>query len=458
MTEIIYYFQFVAVVYFLVLNGTYLILILLSTSSITNYIQRRDIAGLPDIYESFRFPVSVLVPAYNEENFILDTIESLLKLDYPQFEILIINDGSTDGTLEILKKSLSLELFPEAYRVRLPTKKIRGIYRSTTHKNIRVIDKVNGDRADALNAGINIARYPLFCCIDADCIIQHDSLIWLTQPFFEDPDIVACGGTIRVSNDCEFREGRLIKSVVSSNPLVLLQTIEYLRSFLFGRMGWTPINAQMIISGAFGLFHKETIVSVGGYRQGSKGEDMELVMLLHKELCKRDKPYRIHFIPDPICWTDVPSTYSSLKKQRIHWHKGHIQALRQNIQLLFNYKAKAAGLIAFPFSLIFECVGPLIEFIGYFMIIGGFIAGIVSLTNFLLFLSVAIGLGILLSTLTLLLEEISFHIYSKPGHLAKLFLAAILENFGYRQLNTVWRVQATLEMLIMAWRSGRKNQ
>jgi cellulose synthase/poly-beta-1,6-N-acetylglucosamine synthase-like glycosyltransferase len=222
-------------------------------------------------------------------------------------------------------------------------------------------------------------------------------------------------------------------------------------------MGWTPINAQMIISGAFGLFHKETVVSVGGYRRGAKGEDMELVMLLHKELSRRDKPYRIHFIPDPICWTDVPDTYTALKKQRIHWHKGHMQALAENIRLMFNYKAKAAGLIAFPFSLIFEGIGPVVEFIGYFMIIGGFLSGIISPENFLLFLMVAIGLGILLSTLTLLLEEISFHIYPKSSHVAILFAAAILENFGYRQLNTLWRVQAIVEMSAQGFSSLAKK-
>jgi len=446
MTDFLHYFEILVVIYFLGLNGTYLILIILSFDSIARYIQRRDISGLPDIYDRFSLPVSILVPAYNEEQFIRKTIESLKRLDYPEYEIIIINDGSSDKTLDILKDNYNLIEFPEAYRKRLPTQPIRSIYHSTTDPRIRVIDKENGDRGDALNAGINIARYPLFCCVDADCVIQNDSLRWLTQPFFDDPTVIACGGTIRVSNDCTIKDGKLTSPRLSWNPLVLFQTIEYLRSFLFGRMGWTPLNAHMIISGAFGIFHKETVVSVGGYRRGAQGEDMEIVMLLHKELCKRDKPYKIHFIPDPICWTDVPHTYSELRKQRIRWHKGHIESLAMNIGLLFNRKAKAAGMIAYPFSLIFECTAPLIEFIGYIVIIIGFLAGFITPFYFTIFLLVALGLGVLLSTLTLLLEEVSFHIYPKPGHVLILFFAAIFENFGYRQINTLWRVIATAQI------------
>lgn len=446
MLDYLIYFEIIVVTYFIGLNGTYLTLIILSFASISNYMQRRDITGLPHIYDKFALPVSILVPAYNEEESILETIQSLSNLDYPEYEIIIINDGSTDRTLDILKETYNLIEFPEAYRVRIPSQTVHNIYHSTTKLNLRVIDKKNGDRADALNAGINIARYPLFCCVDADCVIQHDSLSWLTQPFFDDPAVVACGGTIRVSNNCGIQDGKLTRPSLSWNPLVLFQTIEYLRSFLFGRMGWTPLNAHMIISGAFGIFHKETVVSIGGFHPDALGEDMELVMRLHRELSKRGKPYHIHFIPDPICWTDVPHTFSHLQGQRIRWHKGHIQALKMNIGLLFNRKAKAAGMIAFPFSLFFECLGPIIEFFGYIVIFSGFFFGFITLQTFMIFFLVAIGLGILLSVLTLLLEEISFHLYPKPGHVLVLFFIAIIENFGYRQLNTLWRVIAAAQM------------
>jgi len=446
MLDYLPYFEIIVVTYFVGLNGTYLALILLSFTSITHYMQRRDIAGLPHIYDKFALPVSILVPAYNEEDCILETIKSLSYLDYPEYEIIIVNDGSTDRTLDILIAAYDLIEFPEAYRKRIPSRTVRGIYHSTADINIRVIDKDNGDRADSLNAAINITRYPLFCCVDADCVIQKDSLRWLTQPFFDDPTVVACGGTIRVSNNCSIKDGELTKPRLSWNPLVLFQTIEYLRSFLFGRMGWTPLNAQLIISGAFGIFHKETVVSIGGFHPDALGEDMELVMRLHRELSKRDKPYRINFIPDPICWTDVPHTYAHLRRQRIRWYKGHLQALAMNIGLLFNRKAKAAGMIAFPFSLIFEGIGPVIEFLGYIVIFCGFYFGFVTLETFFVFFLVAIGLGVLLSVLTLLLEEISFHLYPKPRHVLALFFVAVLENFGYRQLNTLWRITALAHM------------
>jgi len=446
MLDYLQYFEIIVVTYFIGLNGTYLTLIMLSFASISNYMQRRDIAGLPNIYDKFALPVSILVPAYNEEDSILETIQSLSDLDYPEYEIIIINDGSTDRTLDVLIEAYKLVKFPEAYRVRIPSQTVHDVYRSTANINLRVINKDNGDRADSLNAGINISRYPLFCCVDADCIIQNDSLRWLTQPFLDDPTVVACGGTIRVSNDCSIKDGKLTRPELSWNPLVLFQTIEYLRSFLFGRMGWTPLNAHMIISGAFGIFHKETVVSVGGFHPDALGEDMELVMRLHRELSKKDNPYRIHFIPDPICWTDVPHTYSHLRRQRIRWHKGHIQALMMNIGLLFNRKAKFAGMIAFPFSLFFECLGPIIEFLGYLVIFSGFYFDFITPLTFMIFFLVAIGLGILLSILTLFLEEISFHLYPKPGHVLTLFIVAILENFGYRQLNTLWRITAVAQM------------
>lgn len=441
-------FEFTVLGYFLVLNGVYLSLNILSLNGIYRYMQGSRVRGIPRIFAGFAPPISIVIPAYNEEDTIISTLQSILEIDYPRFEIIIVNDGSTDETLAILTRELALVPFPEAYRARLETKPIRRIFRSIKMPRIYVIDKENGDKADAMNAGVNMAHYPLFCAVDADCILQRDSLLRIVQPFLEDDKTVAVGGTLRVLNGCKREGHRLIEPRVSSNFFALFQTIEYLRAFLYGRMGWVPLNSVLIVSGAFGLFRKETFMSVGGYRKECWGEDMELIVRMHRLLRKKRIPYRITFIPDPICWTMVPDNYRDLARQRIRWHLGHIQALVKNIGLMFSRRGGVVGWIAFPFSLIFEWFGPIIEFIGYIVMTAGFYYGWITLDIFQVFLLVAIGFGILLSVSSLLLEELSFHVYPKPIHVIALFAAAVLENFGYRQLNTVWRVYAVGKFLL----------
>jgi cellulose synthase/poly-beta-1,6-N-acetylglucosamine synthase-like glycosyltransferase len=435
-------FELVVFIYFLGLNGTYIGLNLLSIPVIHRYMQSSGVGVLPRVFSGFSPPISIITPAFNEEATILDTIHSLLELDYPHFEIIVVNDGSIDRTMEILNAELALAHFPEAYRDRLKSEKIRDIYRSTKYNNIYVIDKDNGDRADALNAGVNMAHYPYFCAVDADSVLQKDSLVRIVQPFLEDPHTVACGGTIRVSNGCEKKDGVILKPILPSNIWALFQVIEYLRAFLYGRLGWAPMNGLLIVSGAFGLFHKETFLSVGGYRPDALGEDMELIIRMHRLLKKRKKPYRITFVPDPVCWTKTPETFGRLMRQRIRWHIGHVQALLWNPGLMFSKNGGVAGWVAYPFSLFFEWLGPIVELAGYIVIIWGFNAGWISVEVLLIFLTVSVGFGMLLSTSALLLEEMSFHLYSRPLDIVILLIVALFENLGYRQINTVWRVMA----------------
>jgi cellulose synthase/poly-beta-1,6-N-acetylglucosamine synthase-like glycosyltransferase len=429
-------------IYFIGLNSVYLMLNILSISGIARYMQSRDVAGLPHLFSGFAPPVTIIVPAYNEEEHILNTLRSLFQHNYPEYEIVVVNDGSSDRTLDIMKKEYSLVPFPEAYRNRIPSKHVRAVYHSTIDPRLRVIDKENGGRGDAVNAGINIARYPWFCRVDADSILQKDSLLLIVQPLLEDPTVVACGGTVRVANGCKSKDGIFIEADLSRKPLVLFQIVEYLRAFLYGRMGWSPMNAHLIISGAFGIYHKETVVAVGGYRSDTVGEDMELVVRLHRILSKQKKPYHITFVPEPICWTEVPDTRKKLKRQRITWQIGLIESLMMNRGLLFHDQGTFAGWLAFPFALFFEWMGPIVETLGYIIIIVGFIVGFISMKAFITFLILAIGFGVLLSTSALLLEEMSFHLYKKPWHIITLFASSIVENFGYRQLNTLWRVIA----------------
>ena len=314
-----------------------------------------------------------------------------------------------------------------------------------------MIDKENGGKSDSANAGINAARYPLFCIIDSDSILERDSLQKAVQPFLEDPKTVACGGSIRIANGCRVRGGFLEQAGLPRNPLALFQVVEYLRAFLFGRVGWIPMNALLIISGAFGLFHKETVVSVGGFRTDTIGEDMELVMRLHRVLTERGVPYRIAFIPDPVCWTEAPEDLRTLRSQRIRWQHGLGDSLRINRGLLFQRGSGFVGWLALPFFLVFEFVGPLVEMAGYVFMVVSFLLGLLSPSAALTFFLLAVGLGLLLSVTSLVLEELSFHTYRKTRDIFWLFLALIAENLGYRQLNSYWRIKGVVE-----WMLGRK--
>lgn len=426
--------------YFILLNGAYLLLNLFSIVSLHRRSQERILDELPQVYGGLEPPVSLLVPAFNEEATIAASVRSMLQLAYSQLEIVVINDGSRDGTLEVLKKEFALVPFPEAYRVQLPTKPITAIYRSTRYPNVRVIDKVNGGKADSLNAGINASRYPLFCGVDADSILQRDSIQRVVRPFLRDPTVVATGGTVRVANGCEVKAGFLTRVGLPSNLWALFQVVEYLRAFLFGRLGWSTLNGMLIISGAFGLFRKDAVIAAGGYRPKTIGEDMELVVRMHRTLRARGIPYRIEFVPDPVCWTEAPEDRQTLKNQRVRWQRGLSESLAANWGLMFNRRGGAPGWLAFPFMVLFEWLGPLVELGGYVFMLFAFVFGLISWEAFAVFLFVAIGLGILLSASGLLLEEMSFHIYPRARHLAWLALIVVLENFGYRQLNTWWRL------------------
>ena len=443
--------QWAFLLFFLGLNGGYLILNLISVASLWRMLQERGLETLPQVYSGAEPPVSILVPAYNEQATIVASVRSLLQLHYPEYEVLVINDGSRDGTLAALVQEFAMHPFPEAYRVRLASAPIRAIYRSVHHPNLRLIDKENGGKADALNAGINGAQYPLFCSVDADSILQRDSLTRVAQPFVEDPGIVAAGGTVRIANGCRVEGGFLTRTALPESWLALIQIVEYLRAFLFGRLGWSPLNALLIVSGAFALFRKEAVVEAGGYHTDTVGEDMELVVRLHRTRRTAGKPCRIVFLPDPVCWTEAPEDLGTLRRQRSRWQRGLGESLALNRRLLFHPRGGAAGWIAFPFMLIFEWFGPMIEVSGYAFVVTAFAFGYMSWQTTLVFLLAAMGLGVLLSVNALFLEEISFHVYTRGRDTARLLTAVIVENFGYRQLMTVWRLSG----FIAGMRGGR---
>jgi cellulose synthase/poly-beta-1,6-N-acetylglucosamine synthase-like glycosyltransferase len=402
-------------------------------------------SGLPELlprpHSGYEPPVSLIMPAYNEQVTFAAAIHSVLQLHYPEFEVIVVNDGSSDGTLDALIREFSLKPFPEAYRRRIETQQIRGVYRSTNYPHLRVIDKDNGGKADASNAGLNAARYPLVCVVDVDSILERTSLRQVVLPFLTEPNTIAAGGCVRISNSCVVRDGFLKRVRLPRKFLPLAQVVEYMRAFLFGRLGWAPMNAVPIISGAFGVFRREVVVSVGGFRHDSLGEDMELVLRLHRHYRDTEQPYRIAFQIKPVCWTEAPETLRSLRNQRIRWQRGLGESLVANRGLLFHRRGGAAGWLMFPFMIVFELFGPLVELCGYLFMAIAYALGHLSAESFWSFLLLALSLGILLSISALLLEEISCRTYRRPGNLFALVCMTIVENFGYHQIVLWWRLR-----------------
>ncbi len=443
-------FQWLALAYFAGINLGYILLNVITFFALPRHLQHRVLLDLPCPHNGYEPPVSLIVAAYNEETVIADSVRSLLQIDYSEFEIIVVNDGSTDGTLDVLTREFDLIPFPEAFRIRIQHKPVRAIYHSRMYPEVRVIDKQNGGcKSDAINAGINAARYPLITPLDADTILQRDSIRLLVQPFLEDPHTVATGGIVRIANGCEVNRGFLTRVALPRHPVALFQVIEYMRAFLFGRIGWSTLDALPLISGAFGLFHRESIIELGGYRRDTLGEDMELVLRIHRKFRLEGRPYRITFVPDPVCWTEAPTDLRTLANQRIRWQRGLMEAMVMNRALLFHPKSGVLGWLAMPFLLVFEGFGPIMEVGGYLVVGLGFLFGAVSLAGFLAFTLVAIGLGLVLSLTSLLLEQAAFNTYPRHRDILILLACALAENFGYRQLSAVWRIRGL-------WRWFRK--
>ncbi|MGH7860352.1 MAG: glycosyltransferase family 2 protein, partial [Candidatus Binatia bacterium] len=267
MTQTLRVVEWVILGYFISINSVYLILETLSLLRMTGYLRERALDDLPRRYSGHDPLVSIVVPAYNEEAVIEITVKALLQLDYREFEIIVVNDGSTDATVREMIERFEMEAVEEGPAEPLPSQPIRAVYRSKRHANLRLLDKENGGKADALNAGVNAAVYPLVCGVDADSILQRDTLRRLARPFIDDPRTVAVGGTLRVANGCKVSDGFFHEAGLSRNVLALIQVVEYLRAFLFGRFAWDAVNAVLIISGALGMFDRETLLRIGGYRK-----------------------------------------------------------------------------------------------------------------------------------------------------------------------------------------------
>ncbi len=447
--------------YFIALNGIYLALTIISLGVLPRFMQRQTIHKFPLSETGFEPPISLVVTAYNEEAVIVPTIKALLQLDYPEFEILIVNDGSTDNSIAILTAEFDLEILPVAFRRRIEHKPVKAVYQSKIHHNLRVIDKENGGcKADASNAGINGAKYGLFMPLDADTILERDCLKLMVQPYLLNPDTVGVGGNVRILNGCEVQDGQLSKIGLPKNWLALFQVLEYTRAFLSGRVGWNYFNALPLISGAFGLFKKEAVIEVGGYSHKSLGEDMDLVLRLHRHFRLSGKPYRLDFVVDPVCWTEAPETFGVLKKQRVRWQRGLFDCLWENRKLMFHPKGGPVGWTSFPFLLFLEGISPVIEVFGHLFFLVCYFLGLISGEGVFAFFLLSFGTGFLLSISSILLEEITFRTYPQKKDLVILIFASFVENFGYRQMQSFWRLEGIIKWLLRtesSWGTMTRN-
>ena len=385
----------------------------------------QPVDNLPPPHPALELPVSVLAPVGDEEGTVVASVRALLMLEYSEFEVIVVVDGSTDRTLEALQRAFELEPFPEAHWRRIPTRPVRAIYRSRTVANLRVIDKERGGEADAVNVGINASRYPLFCAIDTGTILLRDGLRRLAEPFLDDPATLATRTAVRVANGSEFAPAELVRTELPRSLLARLQILEALRTFRFGRLGPNLAHAAPIAAEAVGIFRKDPVLEAGGLRKDIGARDTELLARLHGVMARRAEPYSIHFVPDPVCWRPAPESLGSLMRARITRQRELAACLHRK---------------GFMLPLLVECYGPVVELAAYLFMAAMFAAGQLSGAAFVAFLAVAFALGFLASVSGLLLEEMSFNLHPRFSQLARLVVAALAENLGYRQLTLVWRV------------------
>jgi cellulose synthase/poly-beta-1,6-N-acetylglucosamine synthase-like glycosyltransferase len=440
--------QWAVLGYFVVINAFLVVLFVLSGLEMRRHLLESWHESRWRVLGSAAAPrISVLAPAYNEALTVTESVRSLLTLRYPSLEVVVINDGSSDDTIEVLKRRFDLIPVHPIYRRVVGSQPVRHVFRSRSIRGLVVVDKENGGKADALNAGLNVASGELVCAIDADTLIESDALLRMVRPFLQRDDVVAAGGTIRAANGSKVVEGRVLEPAAPSRPLPALQAVEYLRAFLTGRLGWNRLGGNLIISGAFGLFRRGAMLAAGGYERDTVGEDMELVARLRRQAYENGGPGRVQFVPDPVAWTEVPDSLRVLGRQRDRWHRGLADVLWRHRGVLGRPRYGTLGLLALPYFLFAELLAPVIEALGLAGLLAALLLGAVNWSFAAMFFLLAYGLGIVLSVFTIALEEWSYRAYGGLGDRVRLTAWAIVEGIGYRQLTVWWRLRGLIKYL-----------
>ncbi len=430
--------------YFVALNSSYLILITLAGLEFGRHLRRIPFAGADDMFRSpLTLPVSLIVPAFNEGPGIVAAVQAMTALRYPRYEVIVVDDGSSDDTFDRLRAQFDLVEVPRVVPSEVPFRgQVLSVHVARGNPEaLTVVRKTNGGKSDALNVGINLAQHPLICMVDADSVLDPDALLSVAKPFGDDPlRVAACGGVVRIANGCRVIGGRVVDVRMPRQWLVRTQVVEYLRAFLMGRTGWSRLGGLVVISGAFGIFRRDLVVQIGGMAHDTIGEDAELVVRLHHHLRERREDYRVIFVAEPVSWSEAPTRLKVLGRQRRRWHRGIAEILSKHRGMIGKPRYGRIGLVALPYYVVFELLAPFIELAALVLLPLGLWQDAVDWNFAWRFALVAYGYGLLISLIALFIEEVSFHRYPRWSDLLRGVLAAILENFGYRQILAAWQV------------------
>jgi biofilm PGA synthesis N-glycosyltransferase PgaC len=451
MWDILYWIVNVLIfIYAITIAVSYLLLAAVSMIEMQAYMRRNYFIDYKYILSSpFAPGISLIAPAYNEGLTIIDNVKSLLSIMYNNYEVIIINDGSKDDTLAKLIPAFDLVKVNYDLQYTVATKPVRGIYKSRNRafKKLTVVDKENGGKADALNVGLNVSKKDLVACIDVDCIIEPDALLKMVKPFLEDNTVIASGGVVRIANSCIIEEGRLIEIKLPVNLIARMQVLEYIRAFLLGRMAWSKLNGLLLISGAFGLFKRETALKAGGYNHKTVGEDMELVVRMRRYMHEQRLPYRVAYIPDPLCWTEAPASSQILSRQRNRWARGTFETLSIHRKLFFNPRYGIMGMLSYPFWFFYEWLSPFVEFIGLIFFIVLVILGKVHWVFFLSLTLAVYCFAFFISMSSLLAEETSFFKYTTKRDIFKMIAIALIEPIWFHPRVVWWSLRGNYDLM-----------
>lgn len=433
----------IVLVYFILMEGQMIVMAILSARSLKRDRLVRRHGRVDDLLSSeLSPPVSIIVPAYNEASGIVESVRSMSMLRYARFEIIVVNDGSTDETLERLIEGFRMAEVTVPFRQEIDTAEVRGVYRSTLPLPIIVVDKENGGKTDALNTGINVSRFPYVLLTDADVVMDGECVLRAMRHVAEDRTrTIAVGGNIRPINGSKVNRGRVVETHMPKGRLERMQVLEYIRSFVGARPGWSMLNGLVLISGAFGIYRRDIMTQVGGFREGHLGEDMDLTMRLHKHMKDTNTDYRIVYAADAVCWTEVPADRKVLRTQRIRWHRGLAMVLKDFKHMLWNPRYGTLGMFTWPSFFLFEYVAPIVEVIGWIVLPLAFITGGLNLGVAIPLTLFSFFLGAINSMVGLYMDE-AFGYFDKPSDALRLLTVVFLENFGFRQLTVVWRIRA----------------
>ncbi|PRZ27864.1 glycosyltransferase family 2 protein [Flavobacterium granuli] len=414
---------------------SYILLAIISAFETVDYMKKNSFVNYKEILSSSISPsVSIIAPAYNETLNIVENVRSLLSNHYVNYDVIIVNDGSKDDSLEKLIKAYDLVKVEYLINDQIQTKPLRaGVFKSTNpaFEKLVVVDKENGGKADALNMGLNISSNKYVACIDVDCLLLEDALQKMVKPFLENTDskVIAAGGVIRIANSCVIKDGKLLDINLPRNLIVRGQILEYLRAFLLGRMAWSKLNGLLVISGAFGLFDKKTAIEVGGYDTKTVGEDMEIIVRMRRHMEEQKIKYKVAYIPDPLCWTEAPDNYKIFISQRNRWTRGTIETLKKHRKIGFNRKYNTLGMISYPYWLIYERLAPIIEVLGIFYFLFLLINNNIKWDYAIAFIVLCYLFTVMFSIITIITEELTYHQYKKKGIGIRLIMTAFLEPF-----------------------------